>query len=320
MRGVTVAVRDWDWITPIRVGEVDLSSFARMGVDLRITPVQTLPELDGNCPPVSETSMSRFVRGWAKGLRTRVGTPIIMMQAFRQHCIIVRKDSKLNEVGQLKGHTVGLTGWIDSGNTWTKALLEEAGVSLRDVHWIAGRLTASHPIEDRLSGYRSPGWIESDPEERPMVDMLECGDLDAVMTPFMPPRFFSPDSPFRLMYPDVIRAEADYYDKHHYVPGMHILSVDAETFRRYPDLMRELARVLNESRTIWKRKRAKYMDTSPWFVSALIEEGEHLEPGWDEWSLGRQRAMIEDFIGHQRSQGILDGATDIDDMFGRAGI
>ena len=149
-----------------------------------------------------------------------------------------------------------------------------------------------------------------------MVDMLTQGDLDAVMTPFMPPHFFNIDSPFRMLFDDVVAQEAHWYERHRYVPGIHVMTVSAQTAQRYPSLTHELSILFNTSRQTWRRRRAKYMDTSPWFIGALINEGHYLDPDWNAWSLGRQRPMIEAFIHHQRNQGILTGATQVDDMFG----
>ena len=57
---------------------------------------------------------------------------------------------------QLRGKRIGVTGWRNSGNTWTRAALRREGVSVEDAFWIAGRLAAEHPIVNRLDGFGRP--------------------------------------------------------------------------------------------------------------------------------------------------------------------
>ncbi|MSE19375.1 nitrate ABC transporter substrate-binding protein, partial [Pantoea agglomerans] len=94
-----------------------------------------------------------------------------------------------------------------------------------DVFWYAGRLTADHPIVDRLAGFGRPGRIEPAPDERPLIEMLQAGELDAIFTPFMPEGFFLAGSGLRQLQTDFYQAERDYFNRVGYVPGIHILAL-----------------------------------------------------------------------------------------------
>ena len=63
------------------------------------------------------------------------------MRGFRHRCIITSRASPVARLEELKGGRIGVTGWQDSGNNWTRAALAQAGVVIEDVRWYAGRLT-----------------------------------------------------------------------------------------------------------------------------------------------------------------------------------
>ena len=130
-------------------------------------------------------SASRYCLGRLRGRDDIAAVPHFLMRGFRHRCIITHRDSGITQLEQLAG-AIGMTGWQDSGNTWTRALLRRVGIGIDDAQWRVGRLTAAHPVADRLSGYGQPGRIEAVAGERPLVDLLRSGELEAVFTPFMP--------------------------------------------------------------------------------------------------------------------------------------
>ena len=263
---IRLAVRDWDYIVPLALGEVRPKDF-----NLEVHRVGTLPEDLASDPlyDAAEVSLSRYSLGRASGDNSIVGVPHFLMRAFRHRCIITSKKSPITRLDQLAGKRIGLTGWQDSGNTWTRALLRREGVGIEDANWFAGRLTDAHPAVDRLAGYGRPGRIEAVPGERPMMELLQEGWLDAVFTPFMPPGFFDARSEFRQLVPDFFRAERDYFDDVGYVPGIHLLGIKPEIVARHPGLPAALSEILDKSARVWLEKRAKYADTTPWLIDEI---------------------------------------------------
>lgn len=311
-----IAVRDWDWFTPLLLGEVDLRELDRLGVELEVVRVQTLPDL-----PTSEEyggaemSLSRYVSHVAAGGHAVVALPHCLMQSFRHRCIVVPRRSSIHSVRELRGGTIGLTGWQDSGNTWTRAVLAESGVGIGDAHWVVGRLTERHPIEDRLGGHGVPGRIEADAQERPLTDLLAAGELDAVLTPFMPTGFFSVDSPWRPLLDDVTGAEASYADRHGFVPGIHVLAFKEDLVRERPEVAGAISSAFAESRRIWTAKRRRYAETSMWLISDLLREARSLPAGWDLPGLEYQGPMFAAFAEQMVTQGLLAQSPTIDQLF-----
>jgi 4,5-dihydroxyphthalate decarboxylase len=309
---VRLALRDWDYMTPLVVGDV-----ASDRLDVQVDRVGTLPEDFANDPryEASEISFSRYATARARGDAAVFGVPNFLMRGFRHRCIITARTSPLTRLQDLKGGRIGVTGWQDSGNTWTRAALAQAGVGIEDVHWYAGRLTEAHPIVDRLGPYARPGRIEAVPGERPMLDLLESGELDAVFTPFMPPGFYGRESKFRHLVTDLHGAELDYFDAVGYVPGIHVLGIKAALAARYPWLPQALSDLLDESQQVWLEKRRKYAETTPWIIEELGRSGRDLPEGWNASGLEPNRRMIADFLAEIRRQGLADTDLTPDTLF-----
>ena len=201
---IRLAVRDWDDITPLALGDVTSER-----LDLRLDRVAALPDdlATGAHHDAAEMSLSRYTTARARGDTAVFGVPNFIMRGFRHRCVITARDSPLTRLADLRGRRIGLAGWQDSGNTWTRAALAHEGVGIDDAHWIVGRLTASDPSIDRLGRYARPGRIETLPGDPPILDLLLQGQLDAVFTPFMPQGFYGPSAKFRALVTDLRTTE-----------------------------------------------------------------------------------------------------------------
>lgn len=314
---VRLAVRDWDYIVPLALGDVRPRDFK-----LEIHRVGTLPENLATDPAydAAEVSLSRFSLAYAKGDTSIVGVPHFLMRAFRHRCIITSKKSSITSFGELAGKRIGLTGWQDSGNTWTRALLRREGVDIEDTSWFVGRLTADHPITDRLGGYGRPGRIEGVPGERPMMELLEEGWLDAVFTPFMPPGFFDADSAFRQLLPNFREAECEYFNEVGYVPGIHLLGMKPEIVTQHPWLPAALSEILDESTRFWLQKREKYADTTPWLVDELRQVAQALPPSWNQNGFEANERMIADFVEELYAQKLTDRLLTPRELFPQSSV
>jgi len=309
---IHVALRDWDYLTPLLLGDVTSDL-----IDLKIDRVGTLVDrLDASSPyQAVEASFSRYVSARVAGDDNLVGIPNFLMRGFRHRCLIVHQTSKITTFKQLAGKRIGVTGWRDSGNSWTRTALFRAGIDVADAFWYAGRLTQNHPITDRLDGFGQKGRIESVPDERSMVDLLREGWLDAVMTPFMPEGFFAPDSEFRHLLPDFRTEEQAYYHDVGYVPGLHILCFERGFARANPQAVIELNRMIDLSKSIWLEKRRKYADTTPWILDDLNHMARTLSSDWDRSTLAANAKMIEDFTAELYRQHITPVALSAEQVF-----
>ncbi|MET3074404.1 ABC transporter substrate-binding protein [Pantoea leporis] len=298
---IRLAVRDWDYFTPLALGDIKPEGFT-LEIDRVGTLVDNLATSDKY--DAGEVSFSRFVQARAKGDTSLLGLPHFLMRGFRQRCIITRSDSPITSPAQLKGKKIGVTGWQDSGNTWTRTVLREAGVEIDDAYWFAGRLTEDHPIVDRLAGFGRPGRIEPAPGERPLIALLKAGELDAVFTPFMPEGFFLADSGLRQLQVDFAAAERDYFNRVGYVPGIHLLALKPALAEGHPWLPQALSDIIDRSYQMWMKKREKYADTTPWLLDDLRRTAQELPANWNQNGFSVNKKMIADFANELFQQGL----------------
>lgn len=309
--GVRLAVRDWDYLTPLVLGDVRSDR-----IDLSVERVATLPDLAADERyDAAEVSFSRYTTARARGDRRIFGVPNFVMRGFRHRCVITRSDSPLTTFEQLAGKKIGLTGWQDSGNTWTRAALARCGVGVDDARWYVGRLTSAHPAVDRLGRYGQPGRIEAIPDERPMMELLDSGELDAVFTPFMPPEFFGRNSAYRHLLTDFRERERAYFSEVGYVPGIHILGLREQIVRDHPWLPGELGDLVDEAQQVWLQKRKKYAETTPWMIEEIARSARDLPGDWNASGIPANRRMIADFVEQVRLQGLADIVMSAEQLF-----
>ncbi|MBU9477044.1 nitrate ABC transporter substrate-binding protein [Burkholderia multivorans] len=312
---IRLAARDWDYLVPLALGDLQSPDF-----DLQIDRVGTLPSsiVDDSRYDASEMSFSAYSLARAAGDESIVGVPHFLMRAFRHRCIITASESPLKSIEQLAGKRIGLTGWRDSGSTWTRAILRKAGIDIGDARWFVGRLTEQHAIADRMNGFGRPGCIEPVPDERPMVELLMSGELDAICTPFMPPGFFDPSSGMRQLLADCRAAEVAYFRDVGFVPGIHILGIKPTVVREYPWLPEALSELLDASARMWLQKREKYADTTPWIIDELRQTSVDLPATWNSNGLAANRTMIAAFAGELRAQQLVSRAVTPEVLFPQA--
>ncbi|MGO4170993.1 nitrate ABC transporter substrate-binding protein [Bosea sp. TAF32] len=313
---IRLALRDWDFITPLLLGDVASDQF-----ELKIERLAALPDdfASDTRFDASEISFSRYTTGKARGETGVFGIPNFIMRGFRHRCVVTAAKSPLTRFEDLRGKRIGIAGWQDSGNTWTRAALAEAGIGIEDAFWAVSRLAADHPVTDRIGRYARPGRIEALPGQPPLLDLLAAGEIDAVLMPFMPNGFFAPGSAFRALLPDVRAAEVDYFRKVGFVPGMHIIGLKPELVGREPWLPQALSDLLDESQRVWLEKRRRYADTSPWLIDELVRSGHDLPAEWNASGLGPNRAMVAAFLEQLRIQELAETDLTPETLFPAAG-
>ena len=289
-----IKFRDWDFWTPLLLGDVKSEK-----LDIKATRVASLIDNVADDPECDAAEMSfsrynlRVDQGKAEGI---VAVPFFIMRGFRTRNIVTTVDSPLKRIEDLAGKRIGLSGWQDSGNTWTRALLRRIGVDCDAIHWVLSRCTEKDAVEPtRGKAFWNGKNIVHEENETPLVKLLHEGKIDAMFQAFMPQGYCSGDLGLRPVVRDFKADEIAYYNAVGYVPGIHILAFKESYVRANPWAVRELCVTLDASRKLWREKRRRYAETTPWILQDLIDEGQRLAPDYDAWDLESNRTMIDDF-------------------------
>ena len=131
---------------------------------------------------------------------------------------------------------------------------------------------------------------------KPLVDMLHDGDIDAMFQAFMPKGYFTPgELNLRPVVEDFKAHEAAYFKKTGYVPGIHILAMKESFVKKNPWAVKALCEALDDSRKMWRKKRRRYAETTPWIIKDLIDEGKLLGEDYDAYGFAANKRMTDDF-------------------------
>src|SRR6266536_6217217 len=133
-----------DHLYPMACGDV-----TPKGIDLTFDRNAPLAALyDDPSYQAGETSLGLYMLRTSQGYRDWVGLPIFPMRQFRHRCFLVKCGSSLYDPSDLKaleGKRVGMDGWPNSGNTWTRVLLREAGVDIWKIDWVIAPVDGPAP-------------------------------------------------------------------------------------------------------------------------------------------------------------------------------
>lgn len=298
-------VRDWDFWTPLLLGDVKSEK-----LDIQTTRVSSLIDNVAEDPEADAAEMSlsrynlRIDQNKAQGI---VAVPFFIMRGFRTRNIVTTNGSPLERIEDLEGKTIGLSGWQDSGNTWTRALLRRAGVDCDKINWVLSRCTAKDKVEpNRGKAFWNGANITHEGNEVPLVDMLHSGRIDAMFQAFMPQGYCEGKLGLRPVVRDFKAHEIAYFRETGYVPGIHILALKESFVRANPWAVKELCETLDASRKLWREKRRRYAETTPWVLQDLIDEGTQLSPDYDAWGFEANERMVDDFCREAYEQHLTE--------------
>lgn len=296
----------WDFITPLLTRDVvpediDLHYDVHHGLG----PVTDDPSCVGG-----EASLGSFMLDVSHGNRDFVGLPIFPMFAFRHRCFLVKRGTTINSLSELEGKRVGLDGWPNSGNTWTKITLSQAGVDIWKITWVIAPIEGAGDARHGNVPPDAPPNVQSGPAGKSLVDLLLANEIDVLVTAFMPKGFFLPESPIVPMIPDYRTAETAYYRKHGYVPAHHLVKLRREVVEREPWIAKSLMKAFTESKRLWLEQRRRLADTTPWLLAELAQTAAVFGDDWQPYGLEPNLKMLIDFCQGQHAQKLVSAPVD----------
>ncbi|HXG52319.1 MAG TPA: ABC transporter substrate-binding protein [candidate division Zixibacteria bacterium] len=316
---LTLACEDYDRTRPLREGAVKPE-----GIDLNylVMPVEEIfwrmmkyEEFDA-----SELSLGALLIAAGRGRRPFVAIPVFPSRTFRHRCIFVNAERGITRPEDLRGKRVGVPEYSMTAAVWLRGLLQhEYGVAPEEIFWVqAGE---EHPgRKDRVDFELPPRIrIESIPD-RTLNDMIETGEIDAMMSPRMPSCFVAGSPKVRRLFPDYKRAEMDYYRRTGLFPLMHVVVVRRAVYEAFPWVAQALYKAFCEAKD---RCMRELYDTNvlrvslPW-TAAEYEEIRDLM-GEDYWPYGLEpnRRNLETLNGYLHEQGLVAAPLVLDELFAR---
>ena len=183
-----------------------------------------------------ELAMVTFLQAKTYG-KPYVVLPATIVGRNQHHTIFYNAEKAHLGPRDLNGRRVGVRAYTQTTGCWVRGFLaEDYGVDLDSVTWVT--------FEDpHLAEYKDPANVERAPEGTVIRQMLLDGEIDAAILGDV-----AEEGPIRHLIPDHEEAGRAWARKHGGVPVNHMAVMRVTVVRTRPDVVREVYRVLKESR------------------------------------------------------------------------
>jgi 4,5-dihydroxyphthalate decarboxylase len=164
--------------------------------------------------------------------------PAVLLARFQHPLIVYRATRGALAPKDLEGRRVGVRSWSVTTGMWIRSILaEDHGVDAARVGWVTFE-------EPHVAEFRDPPNVARAPAGSDMLAMLLAGELDAAI---VNERALS-DPRLAPLISDPAAAARAWHEKHRAVQINHMVVVKTSLARADPDAVREVWRLLAESR------------------------------------------------------------------------
>jgi 4,5-dihydroxyphthalate decarboxylase len=192
-----------------------------------------------NAFDAGELAIVTFLQAKAYG-KPYVLLPTPISGRFQHHCAGFNSDFGHLDPKDIEGKKVGVRTYTQTTALWIRGILRhEYGVDLDKVTWMT--LNDGH-----LAEYDDPPNCERLPKGSSIPQMMLDGELAAALLGEDMPK----DPRVRTLVPDAQEAARDWFAREGVVPINHMFVVHEDLSRQRPDIVRELYRMIVESREL----------------------------------------------------------------------
>jgi 4,5-dihydroxyphthalate decarboxylase len=185
---------------------------------------------------VGELAIVTFLQAKAYN-KPYVLIPATVLGRGQHHTIAYNPQRGPLKVAELTGKRVGVRAYTQTTGAWVRGFLaDDYGVDPAKVRWVT--------FEDpHLAEYKDPEFVSRAPESKNLTQMLLDGELDAAIVGDK-----LPDPALAPLIPDADAVARKWAQTHGGVPINHMMVVRDTISKSRPDIVKEIYRMLRESR------------------------------------------------------------------------
>ena len=233
---------------------------------------------------LGELAIVTYLQAKAYG-KPYVLIPATVLGRGQHHTIAYNPQRGPLNASDLMGKRVGVRAYTQTTGAWVRGFLaDDYGIDPTKVHWVT--------FEDpHLAEFKDPGFVTRAPESKTLVQMLLDGGLDAAIVGDN-----LPDPRLAPLIPDADAVARKWAEMHGGVPINHMMVVRGTISKSRPDLVKEIYRMLRESRR-----------------AVPPPDGGVLDP----WRFGVEanRASLEIIIDYSFRQKLIQRIFSVDELF-----
>lgn len=315
---ITIATNDYDRTRGIKDGQVkvdgcDVTYLTMLPEEMFFRAVR-YAEFD-----VTELSFSTHMLQTQRGDAQYLGIPVFLSRVFRHSGFYIRTDRGIKTGADLKGKVVGVPEYQMTAAVWQRGLLkDEFGIEPWEIDWRTGGLEETGREERTPIDLPAKYSCERIGPDQTLSQMLESGELDAVISPPVPSCLQRNAPNIGRLWPQFRAAEQDYYRRTGIFPIMHILGVKKTIAEKYPWLPANLYKSFCRSKDLAVKELealGALKISLPWIGAELAETRALMGP--DVWSYGvdQNRKAIEALIRYSAEQNLTEPGLKPEDLF-----
>jgi 4,5-dihydroxyphthalate decarboxylase len=184
--------------------------------------------------------------------------PCVLMGRFQHNCLLYNSERGTLEPRDLEGRRVGVRSYTQTTGAWLRGHLKnDYGVDTDKVHWV--NFEDAHVLE-----YHDPPFVERASSDKNILKMVLEGELDAGIFGAELPT----DPRLKSVIPDPESAAKAWHAKHQVVPLNHMVVVRETLSKTNPAAVREVFRMLKESKRAAGLPRQGSYDFHPFGLEA----------------------------------------------------
>jgi 4,5-dihydroxyphthalate decarboxylase len=185
--------------------------------------------------------------------------PATMMGRFQHGTMLYNSEQKTVTPDTLEGRRIGVRSFAQTTGCWLRGILwKDYGLDNSKVKWVT--------FEDaHVPEFKDPPGVERAPDGKDMTKMVLDGELDAAIFGGVIPT----DPRLKSVIPDSDAAAKAWYKKYNTVPVNHMVVVKTPVSQTEPGAVREVFRMLLDSKRAAGLPKPGTIDTIPYGFSAL---------------------------------------------------
>jgi 4,5-dihydroxyphthalate decarboxylase len=316
---ITLACGFYDRMHALYTGDVKPA-----GIDLTFMPIddprQIFDRMGGGLEfDASEFSLSEHITKHIAGNSPFVAVPVFISRVFRHQFVFINTRSGIKHPKDLEGRRVGVPLYVQTAAVFIRGMLRhEYGVDLSTIRWVQGAM--DHPGthgKPNVLGLLKPIALEQNSSGKSLNQLLEDGDIDAIITASIPEPFGrNPD--IQRLFPDFRTVEAEYFKRTKIFPIMHVLAIKRETYEQHPFIATSLFNACLESRALAIAKMRdvgalRYM--LPWLVADFHEIDEVFGDAFWPYGVEENRPTLEALVTYLYEQAMIPRTVPVEELF-----
>ncbi len=185
--------------------------------------------------------------------------PATMMGRFQHGTMLYNSERGTVTPTSLSGRRIGVRSFAQTTGCWLRGILwKDYGLDLSTVKWVT--------FEDaHLAEFRDPPGVERAADGKDMTKMVLDGELDAAIFGGVMPT----DPRLKSVIPEPDKAALEWHKKYSVVPVNHMVVVKNTVSKSDPGAVREVFRMLHESKKAAGLPKSGAIDTIPFGFNAL---------------------------------------------------